>query len=109
MRRAAPIAAILLGAAASPALADRIDGNWCDAAGHSLSIDGSRITTPGGAAISGEYARHEFAYMAPAHDADSGRVVYMRLLDDDDMESVHVKDGKADGDVTAWHRCKPVS
>jgi hypothetical protein len=109
MRRALPVAVLLVIAAATPARADRIDGNWCDASGHSLSIDGPDIKTPGGAAITGDYARHEFAYIAPKQDADSGQVVYLRLFDDNDMGSVHIKDGQAAGEVVMWHRCEPVS
>ncbi len=110
MRHGAAIAiAIAAFAAAAPAHADAIDGDWCDAAGHSLSITGPDIKTPGGAAIQGEYGRHEFAYMAPKQDIDAGRIVYLRLFDDNDMASVHIKDGQADGDPVIWHRCKPVS
>jgi hypothetical protein len=35
--------------------------------------------------------------------------VYLRLFDDNDMGSVHIKDGKAADDVVMWHRCQPVS
>ena len=108
MRRAMAIACALA-ALATPALADAIDGDWCAADGRSLSIDRQKIKTPGGVAITGDYARHEFVYRAPKQDADAGQVVYLRLFDDNDMGSVHVKDGKADGDVVMWHRCQPVS
>jgi hypothetical protein len=61
MRKSLPIAVLMFCAAATPALADRIDGDWCAADGRNLSINGANIKTPGGAAITGDYARHEFA------------------------------------------------
>lgn len=109
MCKAIAVASLILAASAAPALADRIDGDWCDAKGNSISIDGPRIKTPGGANIIGQYARHEFLYTAPKEDADAGRQVYLRIFSDDDMASVHLKDAKADGEPVMWHRCKPVS
>lgn len=109
MRKAVAIAFLVLCASVTAAHADRIDGNWCAADGHSLSIDGPNIKTPGGAAITGDYARHEFAYTAPKQDSDAGQMVYMRLFDDNDMASVHIKDGQMEGQPVMWHRCQPVS
>ncbi len=48
------------------AFADVIDGNWCQADGRHLEIDGSTITTPGGNTIQGDYGRHTFTYTVPA-------------------------------------------
>ena len=110
MRRAAVIAfAVATFAAAPPAFADAIDGQWCAADGRNLTIDGPKIRTPGGQSITGQYSRHEFAYRAPAGDADSGQIVYMRIFDEEDMGLVHFKGGSEAGPVEQWRRCAPTS
>jgi hypothetical protein len=48
------------------ALADAIDGDWCDANGKRMSIRGPSIVTPGGQQISGNYSRHYFSYVIPS-------------------------------------------
>src|SRR3954449_5542598 len=40
--------AVLSLAVPTTALADAIDGNWCSADGHQMTINGDDITTPGG-------------------------------------------------------------
>ena len=49
-------AACLVGAGG--ARADAIDGNWCGPDGRTLTIEGPRITTPGGTAMRGDHDRH---------------------------------------------------
>lgn len=89
--------------AATPALADRIDGNWCSAKGARIAISGVQVTTPDGTAMTGNYARHAFSYVAPAGDIGSGQTVLMRLLSD---EFVQVQMGEA-GQMETWRRCNP--
>ena len=90
---------------ATPALADAIDGDWCSASKH-LTIKGPDITLPSGAAIQGEYRRHEFFYQVPAGDADAGSLIYLQLQGEDFMGFYHLKDGKpVDGE--SWMRCAP--
>ena len=67
---------------ASPALADRIDGNWCFTDGRHMSIDGPAIVTPGGTRMTGDYDRHGFRYVVPAGEADAGAQVDMTQFDD---------------------------
>jgi hypothetical protein len=95
-------------AIAVPAHADAIDGNWCSRDGKSLSIEGPKIRTPSGADLLGRYARHAFAYEAPASEAEAGQIVVMRLVDEEDMIMVHLKDGVA-GPVEDWRRCNVTS
>jgi hypothetical protein len=38
--------------------ADAIDGDWCSTDGMRMSINGDKITTPGGKHIQGNYSRH---------------------------------------------------
>ena len=66
-RTLALLAALILPGAA---LADRIDGDWCDGEGRRIEIDGSTIRTPGGVTMKGDYGRHSFAYDAPAEHKD---------------------------------------
>jgi len=85
---------------AGGALADAIDGNWCARNGRHLSIDGPRITTPGGTRTTGEYDRHAFSYTVPAAEPGAGSVVSMILVDDD---TIHLKIAAAPLEV--WRRC----
>ena len=86
---------------ASPALADRIDGDWCtDDGTRSLHIDGPAITTPGGHAIKGDYSRHAFSYTVPVGEPGAGSTVDMRLLSE---TAVEVFSGT---DSETWHRCQ---
>ncbi len=99
------IALLLL---AGPAHADQIDGEWCNADGKSLHIEGPTIRIPSGATITGDYDRHGFAYVGPAGDPEAGIAVTMQQQSDDQMTLRRVTGGQAsDGEV--WRRCKPVS
>jgi hypothetical protein len=94
-------------AAATPAAADAIDGNWCHADGRRVSIRGPEIITPGGNRMSGNYSRHYFSYMIPANETAAGSTVYMTLLDE---YTVHLKVGEqpsGSNPVEEWKRCAP--
>ena len=102
------ITAAALTLAAAPAMADRIDGNWCFTKGRilSLSIDGPRIVTPGGRKMQGIYDRHGFQYTAPKGEMGDGQIVTMNQIDDDRM---HLVIGGRPGDdkkAQLWRRCK---
>jgi hypothetical protein len=92
-----------------PVAADAIDGDWCSPEGQHLSINGPEITTPAKITMQGNYHRHEFTYVAPKGDADSGSQVYLRLLSDDEMNFYHASNDGTSGDPVIWRRCKPVS
>lgn len=97
------LAASLLAAAllAGPALADRIDGDWCAPDGaRSLHIDGPAITTPGGHPIQGDYNRHFFSYTVPPGEPGAGARVNLRLLND---TAVQIYFPAA---TETWHRCQ---
>ena len=64
--------AIALGATATPAFADAIDGEWCSEDGRHLSIQSPAIVTPGGTKMQGAYTRHSFNYTMPADEPDPG-------------------------------------
>jgi hypothetical protein len=86
-----------------PARADAIDGNWCASDGRTLTIEGPRLITPGGAAISGDYDRHGFAYVVPAGEPGAGSRVVMLLLNEDTVRMVQGLE------PPIWHRCDVVS
>lgn len=92
---------------AAPAFADAIDGDWCSTASRrNLSIDGPRLITPGGRTMQGDYTRHGFVYVAPAGEAEAGRRVELRLVNDRVM--LFRPEGAAADEV--WNRCaRPTS
>ncbi|HRJ70389.1 MAG TPA: hypothetical protein PK812_12380 [Beijerinckiaceae bacterium] len=103
MIRRSLAALAVLAVFATPALADAIDGDWCaPEGGKSLSIDGPRIRTPGGATIQGQYSRHHFNYTAPAGDPVPGAEVQMIL-----MGEYRVRVVVKGGTDTIWRRCPP--
>lgn len=104
MRRL-PLAALLLLVAALPARADSIDGEWCNAEGLRLVIEGRRITTPGGDSAEGAYSRHVFTYRAPASDPDAGADVRLVLVNE---STVHHTSSVAPA-LQVWRKCKHVS
>ncbi|MHB2168447.1 hypothetical protein [Alsobacter sp. R-9] len=92
-------------AAAVPALADSIDGNWCNAAGtRQMQISGTTIVTPGGKKIEGRYARHSFTYTAPDGDPAAGAMMQLQLLNENLIRS-----SGGDLPVDSWHRCEQTS
>jgi hypothetical protein len=99
---AAIMAASLL--PAKPALADRIDGNWCYTDGRHLSIDGPAIITPGGTSMTGEYDRHGFRYVVPEGEADAGAQVDMIQFDDYTIQVTTTQPGGARRTET-WKPC----
>ena len=97
----------VVAAAASPAFADAIDGNWCAADGRRLEIAGPSIVTPGGNRIDGDYERHAFSYIVPAGETGAGSRVDMDLLGEYDMQ-LWPKGRGAEGDGNGpqhWKRC----
>jgi hypothetical protein len=95
---------VVVAAAASPARADAIDGQWCLASSH-FEIDGPNIRTPGGNRIVGNYDRHGFTYVVPANEAGAGTEIVMVLLNE---ETVRLTRGGASS-PEIWRRCKPIS
>ncbi|MBG1233376.1 hypothetical protein [Aestuariivirga litoralis] len=90
------------------AYADRIDGTWCNAAGAQVTIEGPRITLSSNTVVDGQYSRHEFLYTVPPGRDHAGEQIYMRVMDDEDMTSFIVKDGKGI-DPMAWTKCAQTS
>jgi hypothetical protein len=88
-----------------PALADAIDGEWCNAEGRRLAISGPNIVTPGGTKTTGNYDRHGFDLVLPAGEPGGGQKMVMILLGEELMQS-----RTGTGTAVSWKRCgKPVS
>lgn len=107
--RVLTVGVLALVALASPALADQIDGQWCDGTGKSMQIDGPNIVTPGGTAMTGKYDRHGFEYTVPANEPGAGDLVVMIQLSDDDLDVMTGPPGGERPAPVRWHRCEVVS
>ena len=94
--RHAFIALGLLLGVTDPALADAIDGHWCDGGKKHIEINGPSIVTPSGAKLKGDYDRHGFRYQEPGN----GMVINMVLISEVTMR---LKAGA--GAEETWHRC----
>ncbi len=92
----------------SCALADAIDGSWCGEHGGHISISGPSIVIGSKNPMVGNYRRHDFSYVIPPGEADAGKMVYLQLLDEDDMQSFVIEDGKP-GAQENWKRCAVTS
>ncbi len=99
------LSAAALFALATPALADRIDGEWCFAS-QSLQIEGPTIRTPAGSQIKGDYSRHGFAYVVPSNEPEAGTEISMQLHSE---ELMTLSRKKADKPDETWRRCKVTS
>jgi hypothetical protein len=98
------IVAVLALAGASSALADSIDGNWCDGKGRQMSIQGPTIVTPGGTTMEGRYSRHAFSYAVPERESPAGAAVSMTLAGE---TVIRLRVGE--GAIETWNRCERTS
>ena len=107
-RALAPIAlAALLAAGASPAFADKIDGNWCAPDGRHFTIEGPSIVTEDGVHAEGRYTRHAFAYLIPEPSKSAGSEVSMLLLNENTVNR-WVGDFST-AQIEVWKRCDVTS
>lgn len=100
------IAGVFVCLIASPALADAIDGQWCDPKGKHMKIEGPSITTPAGTKMQGDYSRHSFTYVVPAKEPGAGAKIYMQLMGEEDLD-VHT--GSPVAKPVRWKRCETTS
>ena len=99
-------ALLALAGAATPAIADAIDGDWCSSDGRHFSIRGADIVTPAGARMQGDYARHFFTYKPPAPERGAGGTIAMQLVNE---TTVHLRYGEASAAPEVWSRCSPTT
>ena len=90
---------------AAPAFADAIDGDWCHKDGRRFSIRGPQLVTPGGKKMEGDYSRHWFSYVVPAPEPGSGQTVFMRLLNENTVQTRLGDENAATAET--WIRCTP--
>lgn len=106
--RPAPLLTALLVLFATPALADRIDGDWCNATGKHLKIDGPTIEIPSGRVIQGEYDRHGFRYVGPEGDPEAGEEIVMQQFSEEEMGLIR-RVGGQNQPMETWRRCQATS
>ena len=93
-----------------PALADKIDGNWCSAKGKSISVDGSNVVTPGGRSIVANYTRHHVDFIIPEGEAGAGDTFSADQLNHEEISvSIIPQSGTDKGQAEIWTVCKPIS
>jgi hypothetical protein len=93
---------------ASPARADKIDGDWCHVDGRHFTINYRDLTTPEGHHVVGDYGRHFFSYVVPDGEKDSGHTIQMALVNE---QTVHLRVSGSDAATPpqVFKRCEQVS
>jgi len=102
--------AVVLVATTTIAAADQIDGTWCSPAGNSMTIEGSRVVTPGGQVITGRYNRHHVDYEVPKGETNAGSRVSAEQLNDDEIRVIVLgEDPSANQPSEIWTKCQVTS
>lgn len=102
------VTGVVVALSTAPALADRIDGDWCDATGKHIKIDGPTIEIPSGRIMTGDYNRHGFRYVGPEGDPEAGVEVVMQQFSEEEMGLIR-RVGGANQPVETWRRCQATS
>jgi len=90
--------------AATPALADSIDGTWCKSDGKRMEIKGSTLITPRGVTVQGDYSRHAFSYTVPTGEDEAGAQKYLRLRGETLVHEFPAE--KLDATPVVWNKCE---
>ena len=106
--RFASLAFTALLAGSVPALADAIDGDWCNRDGGHLRIEGPRIELAPGQVLEGTYNRHAFSYVAPPNDPEAGAEIHFVLRSEEEMRRVRKPDAMPEHE-DLWRRCSATS
>jgi hypothetical protein len=93
---------------ASAALADAIDGDWCNDDGSHLRIDGPKIELGSGQSVDGNYSRHAFSYVAPPGDPEAGVEIRFKLSSEELMRRLRNPDVMPEH-ADLWRRCQTTS
>ena len=100
----------MLLATTTNAVADQIDGTWCSPSGDSMTIEGSRIVTPGGHVVTGRYNRHHVDYEVPEGEAAAGSRVSADQLNGEEIRVIVIaKDPSASAPSEIWTKCQVTS
>jgi hypothetical protein len=109
VQRCLLIAFVLL-ATTTIAAADQIDGTWCSPSGGSMTIEGSRIVTPGGHVVTGRYNRHHVDYEVPEGETNAGNRVSADQLNDEEIRvNIIGKNPSANDPSKIWTKCQVTS
>lgn len=108
MCRSAVVFGLMLAGISTAALADAIDGDWCNMDGSHLRIDGPQIEIAPGHVLSGTYTRHAFSYVAPAGGAEAGAEIQFVLRSDDEMRRMRDPNAMPEH-ADLWRRCSATS
>lgn len=101
---------IMVLATTTIAVADQIDGTWCSPSGDSMTIEGSRVVTPGGRVVTGRYNRHHVDYEVPEGETDAGSRVSADQLNDEEIRVIVIaKDPSANEPSEIWTKCQVTS
>lgn len=92
--------------AASPALADAIDGDWCNGSATMHVEFPSTIRIPSGRDVTGTCGRHACQFTTPAGETNGGTDVLMKLVNEQTMELWRFPTTPT---PETWTRCQPVS
>jgi hypothetical protein len=96
-------------AGATAALADAIDGKWCDGT-RQITIDGPKIMLPSGNSYQGNYTRHTFDFTIPDSEEGAGEQLRMVVQSDELMHLQRRPKGTQQaGPIEAWRRCANIS
>ena len=94
---------------ATSAMADAIDGKWCDGA-KQIIIEGPTITLPSGNKHQGDYTRHTFDLVVPDGEGDAGDRLQMAQQSEELMHLQRTPKGTDQaGPVEPWRRCANIS
>ena len=91
----------------STALADAIDGDWCNMDGSRVVIDGPQITLSDGARVMGKYGRHNFSYLAPQGDPEAGNEILFIQRSEQEMRRVRDPQAMPEHE-DIWRRCEHI-
>ena len=104
------LAALVLLLSSGPALADRIDGTWCSPEGDAMTIEGSRVVTPGGNEVHGNYNRHHVDYAVPDGEPNAGGRINADQIDDERIRVTVIRLVQLEPPAhEIWTRCEVIS
>ena len=105
-----PLSVAMLAIAATPCLADRIDGHWCSPSGMSIFVDGPNVTSPGGRAVKANYDRHHVDFVIPHGEPGAGQQFFADQLNHHQISVlIRPQDNDVAGSPEIWTPCEPVS
>lgn len=101
---------VMLAASTFGAAADQIDGTWCSPSGQILSINGTKVVTPGGNTVVARYDRHHIDYLIPVGEQGAGDRFLADQMNDEQIRVRIMNEAQSkSGTPEIWTPCKPIS